>query len=73
MEAFVERMSSEYDELKERVDKLGVFLDGDIYKTLNLEEQDDLITQYHAMIIYKTILRKRLKRQGIDKTTDCIK
>lgn len=70
MEAFVERMSSEYDELNERVNKLSVFLGTDKYKSLNLEEQDDLITQYHSMVIYKIALRKRLKRQGIDKTQD---
>lgn len=70
MEAFIERMSSEYDELKERIDKLGIFLNTDKYKSLSLEEQDDLTTQYHAMIIYKIVLGKRLKRQGINKIQD---
>lgn len=72
MNTFVERMSFEYDELKERIDKLYTFLKSDKYKSLIMEEQDDLMTQYHAMIIYKIALERRLKRQGVDKITDCI-
>lgn len=72
MEAFVERMSSEYDELVERVDKLGTFVNTEKFKSLDLEEQSDLITQYHSMVIYKIVLGKRLKRKGIDKSQDGI-
>lgn len=70
MKEYIERMIDEYNELKERVDKLGTFLNGDVYKSLNLEEQNDLMMQYHSMVIYKIALDKRLRRRGIVNSQD---
>jgi hypothetical protein len=64
MEDFVKRMLDEFKELDERVIKLGVFLNGDIYKTLSIDEQRDMYDQWHAMVLYKSALGRRLIRQG---------
>ena len=64
MEDFVKRMLDEFKELDERVMKLGVFLNGDIYKTLSIDEQRDMYDQWHAMVLYKSALGRRLIRQG---------
>lgn len=66
MEAFVERMVKEHDELHERLNKLSYFLDTNKFQNLPSDEQFDLINQYHAMVIYRLSLRRRLKRQGYD-------
>lgn len=67
MEAFVERMVNEYDELVDRVEKLGKFLKTDTFKELDVLEKGDMETQYRAMEIYRLALRNRLKRKGIVK------
>ena len=64
MEAFVERMVKEHDEVNERLNKLSCFLDSNKFQDLPSDEQFDLINQYHAMAIYRLSLRRRLKRQG---------
>lgn len=64
MEDFVKRMLDEFKELDERVMKLGVFLNGEIYKTLSIDEQRDMYDQWHAMVLYKSALGRRLIRQG---------
>lgn len=66
MEAFVERMVKEHDELHDRLNKLYAFLQTDKFQALASEEQGDLLTQYHAMVIYRISLRNRLRRQGYD-------
>lgn len=64
MEDYVKRMLDEFKELDERVMKLGAFLHGDVFKTLPIEEQSDMYDQWHAMVLYKSALGKRLTRKG---------
>lgn len=64
MEDFVKRMLDEFKELDERVMKLGSFLNGDVYNTLPIDEQRDMYDQWHAMVLYKSALGRRLIRQG---------
>lgn len=64
MEEYVERMLNEFKELDERVMKIIAFLNSEKYLTLSLEEQGDLCDQYHAMVLYKSALGKRLIRRG---------
>jgi hypothetical protein len=42
MEDYVKRMLDEFKELDERVMKLGAFLNGNIFGTLPIEEQQDM-------------------------------
>jgi hypothetical protein len=44
--------------------KLGAFLHGDVFKTLPIEEQSDMYDQWHAMVLYKSALGRRLIRKG---------
>jgi hypothetical protein len=64
MEEYVERMLNEFKELDERVMKIIAFIDSEKYLTLSLEEQRNLCDQYHAMVLYKSALGKRLIRRG---------
>ena len=64
MEEYVERMFNEFKELDERVMKIADFINSEKYLTLSLEEQGDLCDQYHAMVLYKSALGKRLIRRG---------
>ena len=64
IEPFVQRMIKEYIDLDEKYQKLGTFIEGERYTCLTTEEQSDLLEQYHAMGIYRTVLARRLKRQG---------
>ena len=64
MEKYVERMLNEFKELDERVMKIAVFIGSEKYYTLSIEEQRDICDQYHAMVLYKSALGKRLIREG---------
>jgi len=64
MEDFVKGMLDEFKELDERVMKLGAFLNGEVFKTLPIEEQRDMYSQWYAMVLYKTALGNRLIRKG---------
>lgn len=67
--AYQQRMVNEYLELNDRVMKLGTFLNSknEKYTNLPIEEQGDMMMQYHAMVIYKMALYNRLERAGIAK------
>jgi hypothetical protein len=57
-----ERVVQEKDELKEKVDNLGVFiLDNPIYASLETEEQNRLNEQHYHMCFYLDILNERIK------------
>jgi hypothetical protein len=57
-----ERVVQEKDELKEKVDNLGVFiLDNPIYSSLEGEEQSRLSEQHYHMCFYLDILNERIK------------
>lgn len=57
--SFVDRMATERDELMQRLEKLGAFLDGDKSSTLTAEALEDLTLQRKAMTEYAFILSKR--------------
>lgn len=67
--AYQQRMLNEYFELSDRVMKLGTFLNpkNDKYTSLPIEEQGDMMMQYHAMVIYKMALYNRIERAGLDR------
>ena len=57
----LDRMVIEYDELKEKIDKLDVFLDSDKFKTLDEKVKGLLSFQYHIMIAYSIVLSERMR------------
>ena len=67
LQPFQQRLVKEYDELKDRVSKLGAFMTpkNDIFRNLNCDEQKDMWTQFHAMVIYKMALYSRLERANL--------
>lgn len=62
---YLTRLIKERDELKEKIDKLEVFLKGEIYKTLEFAEQCDMKLQLDYMNRYLEILNRRLKRKSL--------
>lgn len=60
MQPHQERVVIERDELAEKVQKLGVFLDGDIFKSLDPKEQGRLFTQQAYMTLYLEVLGQRI-------------
>lgn len=65
VEPFVARMLMEHAELKEKINKLDAFIDGDKYVELPDYKQDLLVAQYNAMLTYLGILEMRLKCEGV--------
>lgn len=67
LKPFEQRLIEEYRELDTKLDKLNVFIDPENYSyvSLDLAEQADLVTQSHAMTIYKIALGNRLTRKGL--------
>lgn len=58
-----QRVVDEYQEVKERANKLSNFiLDNPIFLEQSEEEQKDLKIQYDAMCIYCDTLERRIKR-----------
>ncbi len=55
----VERMKMELDNLKENLEKLSAFVDGDKFHGLQEEAREDLLLQRKAMTDYAFILSKR--------------
>lgn len=63
MEAHLERMLNEQNNLCEKIEKLGAFISKNpIFDTLPEEEQSDMHLQLQAMSMYSGILTKRIKR-----------
>lgn len=60
MEAFVERMITEKDELQDRVTKLENFVNGEKFKELKGLEQVYLKEQLSFMRGYLSVLRQRI-------------
>lgn len=65
VEPFVARMLMERTELKEKINKLDAFIDGDKYVELPDYKQDLLVSQYNAMLTYLGILEMRIKCEGV--------
>lgn len=57
-----ERVIEELAELRTKIEALETFNKGDIYKTLPQVEQDMLLMQRNAMIVYANILGSRISR-----------
>ena len=57
----LDRMIIEYDELKQKIDKLDVFLDSEKFKTLDEKVKGLLSSQYHIMIAYSITLSERMR------------
>ena len=57
----LDRMIIEYDELKEKIDKLDMFLDSEKFKTLDEKVKGLLSSQYHIMIAYSIVLSERMR------------
>ena len=57
----LDRMIIEYDELKQKIDKLDVFLDSEKFKTLDEKVKGFLSSQYHIMIAYSVVLTERMR------------
>lgn len=60
MEAFVERMIVEKDELQDKVTKLENFINGEKFKELKGLEQVYLKEQLKFMRAYLSVLRQRI-------------
>lgn len=57
----LDRMIIEYDELKQKINKLDVFLDSEKFKTLDKKAKGLLSSQYHIMIAYSIVLSERMR------------
>lgn len=57
----LDRMVIEYDELKQKINKLDVFLDSEKFKTLDEKAKGLLSSQYHIMIAYSIVLSERMR------------
>jgi len=55
-----QRVADERHELIFKVDKLAVFLKGDVFKTLPKDEQERLDRQYRIMSEYDAVLKERI-------------
>lgn len=57
-----ERVVTEANDLREKLNKLSAFIGGDIFKKLDMEDRDLLIAQRVFMDAYFGILRQRIDR-----------
>lgn len=55
-----QRVVDERHELIFKVEKLAVFLTGDVFKTLPKDEQERLDRQYRIMSEYDAVLKERI-------------
>ncbi len=54
------RVVKEQEELESKLDKLGLFMKTDMFKTLEYLEQNRLARQHEAMFQYNTVLKERI-------------
>ena len=57
---FQRRVMAEYNELREKLDKLSVFIDGDTFKALPDKQREQLAGQRDAMSVYAQFLHNRI-------------
>ena len=57
----LDRVMIEYDELKQKIDKLDAFLDSEKFNTLDEKAKGLLSSQYHIMIAYSIVLSERMR------------
>lgn len=59
-DTFLDRLNIERAELADKIEKLGAFLQGKVFKTLEGKQQHLLNEQYSTMCAYLTILDERI-------------
>lgn len=57
---------TEYEELNDKIDKLNTFINGPIFRKLDVKERNDMACQLTSMRNYSDILLSRLTRAGVD-------
>ena len=62
---YKERMKAEYDELKERTEKLNAFFGTDLFASLTDEKKQLMQEQHVAMVKYLDTLGRRCQLEGI--------
>ena len=62
---YKERMKAEYDELKERIEKLNAFFGTDLFASLPDEKKQLMQEQHVAMVKYLYTLGRRCQLEGI--------
>jgi crAss001_48 related protein len=60
MQPHQQRVVTELKDLSDKREKLGAFLQGDVFKSLDLAERGRLVHQYEIMGKYADILRERI-------------
>lgn len=65
----IERMETEFSELRQRVSKLLNFIMGSAVKELPAEDQADLKEQFEHMARYEAVLQRRLTRAKMQAAT----
>lgn len=60
MQPHQQRVVTELNDLDNKYEKLGIFLKGEIYKSLDVNEQKRLADQHQVMGEYADILRDRI-------------
>ena len=59
-DTFLDRLYIERNELADKIEKLGSFLQGEVFKKLGCKQQHLLNEQYSTMCAYLTILDERI-------------
>lgn len=59
-----QRVLDEYEQLRDRREKLAAFFDSEVFARLDKAEQDRLDSQYHIMGAYKAVLIQRIEAMG---------
>lgn len=62
MQPHQERVVTESNDLRAKIDKLSEFIGGDVFKKLDMEDRDLLVAQRVFMDSYFGILRLRIAR-----------
>ena len=65
MNDFKDRLIAEYKELVERITKLSTFINADMFQILEEDERNDMKEQLKVMIMYRTVLERRMRRKNL--------
>lgn len=60
MKQYQQRVVGEKNELDERIERLLLFFNSDLFRSLDQAEKDRLRTQYRVMGVYSEILKQRI-------------
>lgn len=66
MQPHQERVVTEEAELSDKLNKLGAFIHGEVFKALPVEDQQLLQEQDDHMRLYAHVLRQRIERFKIE-------